>query len=137
MAALVSLGRGLAGCYVVMRAPDVLNGTPPTGIDGRNTIELLWPTDNGGYIKLPFSEVRSIMLWDSHNRPAVCPKLGPEHVNLTNWSRMRCHLCTQLFLSLDYFCCWVADEGWKRDKNPKQPPEAILAAARGMAPFVR
>eukprot|EP00198_Chlamydomonas_reinhardtii_P012760 XP_001702097.1 predicted protein [Chlamydomonas reinhardtii] len=103
-----------------------------TGANGRNTAEMMWPaSDGGGWLEPSWRDVVTVVEWDMHHQPQLMARVNRSHIWLTSWTRMRCHLVSQLFRGLEEFGYWVEKEGWKRDAaqapEPQQPQHQPVA----------
>lgn len=105
---------------------------PVPGANGRNTAEMMWPaSDGGGWLEPSWRDVVTVVEWDMHHQPQLMARVNRSHIWLTSWTRMRCHLVSQLFRGLEEFGYWVEKEGWKRDAaqapEPQQPQHQPVA----------
>ena len=95
-----------------------------------------WMEEERRWTELHWSHVRTIVEWDLHNSPQIMKNVFLEHVMLTSWTRMRCHLSTQLFHGLVLIAAWAEAKGWEHD-GTKQPPAAILLMIKNLAGYAR
>lgn len=94
-----------------------------------------WRGKDGSWAQLRWGDVENIVRYDLHKSPQIMAKVCEAHIKLTSWSRMRCHLATQLFRGLSEFAAWVQRKGWEGSRS--EPPSAELAeAALGLAGYV-
>lgn len=122
----------------IVRYPDLPLVPLHVGKGGKNTAEMRWWSDTAeAWLQLRWPDVCALQRYDSRKEPTIMPKVNEAHVKLSSWTRMRCHLCTELLVGLWNLCTWVTGEMWKEDKDGGEaPPDAIVTAATSLLPYV-
>lgn len=114
------------------------------GANGESTAMMLWPPNENAttpeerarWRNLLWSDVENMVKCDLFHNPRIMHNVKWSHVELDSWTRMRCHLASQLFGGLEEFCCWVDKEGWVKDKRP-EPKKAVIDGAKDIHGYVR